>query len=116
MTIRVLTVGLGTGFIVFFALRGSEHLFFVDGRSAFNPYGTAFFGLLAGLFTSRAYAILEQLIEHALKQTQEIIEQRLNANSNMQGQQEGNEQQVYPPLRESEDDEPGTNERLSGQS
>jgi hypothetical protein len=66
MTIRSFCLGLAAGFIVFLAIKGGKHLFLLQARgeiAAFNPYGSAFAGLLAGLFTEKAYAALAEIVD-----------------------------------------------------
>ncbi len=63
---RELFLGFGAGFIVFLAIKGGKFLFIVSAIGAtapLNPYGGAFAGLLAGMFTKRAYELLSMLVE-----------------------------------------------------
>ena len=66
MTVQSFCLGLAAGFIVFLAIKGGKHLFLLQSRgdiAAFNPYGSAFAGLLAGLFTEKAYAALADIVD-----------------------------------------------------
>ena len=66
MNVRTLTSGLATGFIVYLALKGGQHLFLLtspDVRIPSNPYSSAFLGLLAGLFSDKAYKVLTALVD-----------------------------------------------------
>ena len=66
MNVRTLTSGLATGFVVYLALKGGQHLFLVtspDVRIPSNPYSSAFAGLLAGLFSDKAYKVLSSVVD-----------------------------------------------------
>lgn len=63
--LRTMTSGLATGFVVYLALKGGQHIFIIsspDVRFPTNPYSSAFAGLLAGLFSDRAYRLLSSLV------------------------------------------------------
>ena len=50
--------GVAAGFITLLAIRGGKNVLVVSNEDVsfyINPYSSAFFGLLAGLFTDRAY-------------------------------------------------------------
>lgn len=69
-----LSLGIATGFVCYFAIKGGKYLFLLNTSSeyiAFNPYGSAFAGLLVGLFSERVYSLLAALVndfESRLKQ------------------------------------------------
>lgn len=66
MTLRALSLGLASGFVVYLAIKGGKHVFLLQTQGelvAFNPYGTAFAGLLAGLFTERVHQILSVIVD-----------------------------------------------------
>lgn len=66
MTLRALSLGLASGFVVYLAIKGGKHVFLLQSQGelvAFNPYGSAFAGLLAGLFTERAHQVLSTLVD-----------------------------------------------------
>lgn len=66
MTLRALTLGIATGFVVYLAIKGGKHVFLLQMQGeivAFNPYGSAFAGLLAGLFTEKAYQVLTTIVD-----------------------------------------------------
>jgi hypothetical protein len=61
-----IALGLASGFIAFISLRGGRAVFMMEmaGETpAFNPYSMAFVGLLVGLFSTRAYALLTTLVD-----------------------------------------------------
>jgi hypothetical protein len=64
---RSVALGAAAGFVSYLALKGGKFLFLVqtgaEHQSAINPYSAAFCGILAGLFTERAYMILSRLID-----------------------------------------------------
>ena len=66
MTLRALSLGLASGFVVYLAIKGGKHVFLLQTQGelvAFNPYGSAFAGLLAGLFTERAHQVLSTIVD-----------------------------------------------------
>lgn len=66
LTLRSFVLGLASGFIVLLLLKGGRNVFLfqLPGQVVpFNPYGVAFAGLLAGLFTERAHQLLSWLID-----------------------------------------------------
>lgn len=65
LTLRDLGHGLAAGFITFLAVRGGKSVFLLDADPLLliNPYNSAFFGLLAGMFTELAYGLLSSLAE-----------------------------------------------------
>lgn len=66
--LRAITSGISTGFVVYLALKGGQHLFLItspDARIAANPFSGAFAGLLAGLFSNKAYKVLSGIIDTA---------------------------------------------------
>lgn len=67
MNIRTMTSGLATGFVVYLALKGGQHLFLItspDVRIPANPFSSAFAGLLAGLFSDKAYRMLALIVDN----------------------------------------------------
>lgn len=65
-SMRDLSLGLASGFIVFLAVKGGKFLFLsptVAGNVPLNPFGIAFVGVLVGLYVERAYAFLNRLLE-----------------------------------------------------
>lgn len=59
-----LSKGLIAGFAAFVIIKGGKDLFLVQlgaGAIPVNPYASAFAGILAGLFSDRAYEVLEKL-------------------------------------------------------
>jgi hypothetical protein len=59
-------VGLTSGFIAFITLRGGKAVFMLEAAGEmphFNPYSMAFSGLLVGLFSPKAYALLNALVD-----------------------------------------------------
>jgi hypothetical protein len=66
LTMHSLGLGMAVGFITFLAINGGKEVFLLQPAGqdlGFNPYSSAFFALMAGLFTERAYAILTALID-----------------------------------------------------
>lgn len=59
--------GLTAGFVTFLILKGGKFLFLInlgpEQHTIVNPYAGAFAGILAGLFTDKAYAILSDLAD-----------------------------------------------------
>lgn len=63
-----LFLGMAAGFIAFLFIKGGKFLFIVQGAEVsipINPYGSAFAGVLAGLFTERAYQVLSSVVDAA---------------------------------------------------
>ena len=66
MTLRALSLGVASGFVVYLAIKGGKHVFLLQAQGeivAFNPYGGAFAGLLGGLFTERAHQVLSTIVD-----------------------------------------------------
>ncbi|TXI37105.1 MAG: hypothetical protein E6Q59_08350 [Nitrosomonas sp.] len=66
MTLRALALGVATGFVVYLAIKGGKHVFLLQMQTeivAFNPYGSAFAGLLAGMFTEKAYQLINTIVD-----------------------------------------------------
>lgn len=66
MTLRALSLGIATGFVVYLAIKGGKHVFLMQMQGEIvplNPYGCAFAGLIAGLFTEKAYQILTTIVD-----------------------------------------------------
>jgi hypothetical protein len=66
MTLRALSLGLASGFVVYLAIKGGKHVFLMQTQgepATFNPYGSAFAGLLSGLFTEKAHQLLSTIID-----------------------------------------------------
>lgn len=66
MTLRALALGIATGFVVYLAIKGGKHVFLLQMQTevvAFNPYGSAFAGLLAGMFTEKAYQLITIIVD-----------------------------------------------------
>ena len=75
MNVRTLTSGLATGFVVYLALKGGQHLFLItspDVRIPSNPYSSAFAGLLAGLFSDKAYKMLSSLVDDLTSRVESV--------------------------------------------
>lgn len=65
-TIRTVSLGISAGIITFFAIRGGKSVILLEasgGIAIFNPYGSAFLGLISGLFTERAFALLSDFVD-----------------------------------------------------
>jgi hypothetical protein len=66
ISLRSPVLGFATGFVVYLALIGGKQVFLLDFGSEvinLNPYSCAFAGLLAGLFSERAYEVLSSLVD-----------------------------------------------------
>ncbi|MBF8276024.1 MAG: hypothetical protein HW390_1097 [Candidatus Brocadiaceae bacterium] len=66
MTLRSLSLGLASGFVVYLAIKGGKHVFLLQTQGelvTFNPYGSGFAGLLSGLFTEKAHQLLTTIID-----------------------------------------------------
>ncbi len=74
-SVRNFMLGLAAGFVSLLAMRGGKHVLLVEplgGGSSFNPYAVAFVGLLAGLFTERAYNLLSDLVDALIKRIKKV--------------------------------------------
>lgn len=59
-------VGISGGFIAYLAIKGGSFLVVSPaqrGISTLNPYGVALVGVLVGLFSDRAYALIQELVD-----------------------------------------------------
>lgn len=66
LSLADLGFGIAAGFITLLAIRGGKNVFMVSNEDFsfyLNPYSSAFAGLLAGLFTDKAYALLRKFVE-----------------------------------------------------
>lgn len=66
MSLRIFVVGISSGFVAYLAIKGGRHLFLLQTQGeiiAFNPYGSAFAGILSGLFTERAHQLLSSIVD-----------------------------------------------------
>lgn len=75
-TPRNLVLGLATGLIVFFALRGGRSVFLLEASATeviINPYSACFAALIAGLFSERAYALLTSLVDAVAQKVEGLI-------------------------------------------
>lgn len=71
-----LTQGCLSGFVTFLALKGGKHLFLIStvvDTAAFNPYSCAFAGILAGLFSERAYLLLGSVVEQVAGRIEQTL-------------------------------------------
>ena len=71
--IRNIFLGFAAGFIAFLAIKGGKFLFVITAFGAtapLNPYGGAFAGLLAGMFTNRAYELLSIMVDDLFSRLQ----------------------------------------------
>jgi hypothetical protein len=63
---KLIFLGLGTGFTSYLAIKGGKFLFTIHtvGENLnMNPYGSAFFALLAGLFSERFYSLMKNVLD-----------------------------------------------------
>lgn len=66
LSLRAFVLGIASGFVTFLVLKGGKSILLFhtpDQMLMFNPYGAAFAGLLAGLFTERAHQILSVVVD-----------------------------------------------------
>jgi hypothetical protein len=66
LTLSQVGMGLAAGFITFLAISGGKEVFLfepAEGGVGFNPYSSALFALLAGLFTERTYSLLSFVVD-----------------------------------------------------
>ncbi len=69
--------GVAAGFITLLAIRGGKNVLVVSNEDVsfyINPYSSAFFGLLAGLFTDRAYELLRKFVDKLVKGLEKTFE------------------------------------------
>lgn len=69
-------VGLAAGFITFLAISGGKDVFLLQSSDigvVFNPYSSALFALLAGLFTQRAYRLLGMIVDSLSTRIEESL-------------------------------------------
>lgn len=74
--VQNLVMGFSAGFITFFAVRGGKSVFLLHGDAptfTSNPYTTGFLGLIAGLFTDRAYTVLMKAVDELQKKIEQVI-------------------------------------------
>lgn len=65
---RDILLGFSAGFVAFLVIKGGKSLFLIQGvesSAELNPYGCALAGILAGLFTEKAYQLLSAMIDQA---------------------------------------------------
>ena len=65
-SVRDLTLGIASGFVCYFAIKGGKTVFLLGSHAdliPINPYGSAFAGLLVGLFSERVYELLNILVQ-----------------------------------------------------
>jgi hypothetical protein len=63
---RDLAFGFAAGFITVLAIRGGKNVMVIqiaDVSFTLNPYASAFLGLMAGLFTEKAYLLLRKFVD-----------------------------------------------------
>ena len=61
--------GASVGFVVFLGVKGGITVFVISNGTdvPFNPYSTAFAGVLAGMFSEKLYSFLSKLVDNALE-------------------------------------------------
>jgi hypothetical protein len=73
---RDVPLGIAAGFVVYLAIKGGKFVFLLqtqDTSFAMNPYGCVFAGLLAGLFTEKAYELLTALIDELSRRLTKVV-------------------------------------------
>lgn len=73
---RDIPLGIASGFVVYLAIKGGKFVFLMQTQEtsfAMNPYGCAFAGLLAGLFTEKAYLLLTALIDELSRRLTNVV-------------------------------------------
>lgn len=66
LSLSAFILGLASGFVTYLIIKGGRHFFLMQTQGelvVFNPYGSAFAGLLAGLFTEKAHQLLSFLVD-----------------------------------------------------
>jgi len=66
LSLRAFILGLASGFVAYLVIKGGKHVFLLQAPGdviAFNPYGSAFAGLIAGLFTEKAHQLLSYVVD-----------------------------------------------------
>ena len=91
----VMALGMATGFITFLVVSGGKEVFLIQpvgSETTFNPYSSALFALLAGLFTERAYKLLSSIIEQFSNRLEHAFEMGQQARERTGGRQRGAKQ------------------------
>lgn len=83
LTLRDLGQGFAAGFITFLAIRGGKSIFLLDADPLLliNPYNSAFFGLLSGMFTEMAFELLTSVAQEVATRLKGAFDPN-NGNSN----------------------------------
>jgi hypothetical protein len=92
-SLRDFSRGMSSGFICYLGIKGGKYLFLLHAAGeavGFNPYGSAFAGLLVGLFSQKAFETLEILFADLTTR----IKQALDSGN---GKPAAGEKQAPPP-------------------
>jgi hypothetical protein len=76
-SVRDFSRGLSSGFICYLGIKGGKYIFLLHAAGetvGFNPYGSAFAGLLVGLFSQKAYETLEMLFSDLTSRIKQAID------------------------------------------
>jgi hypothetical protein len=68
--------GFIVGFVVFLSLKGGKTIFLMNSSEVtnlVNPYSTALAALIVGMFTKRAYQILERFVAELVRRIEDAI-------------------------------------------
>ena len=73
---KLFILGLSTGFLVFFVVRGGKAVFLLQSDTVSfptNPYTASLAGLIAGIFTDRAYKLLMAAVDQLADKIMQVI-------------------------------------------
>jgi hypothetical protein len=76
LTTRLFSLGLAAGFVTFLTIKGGRYVFLVQSEGpdiAFNPYSSAFLGIVVGLFTDRVHQLLSDLVDQFIERLRTAI-------------------------------------------
>ncbi len=68
--LRDLLLGLAAGFIIFLVIRGAKNVFLINSEGTsylLNPYSIALMGLVAGIYTDRAFRLLMASVDKVIE-------------------------------------------------
>lgn len=75
VTSRSILIGVASGFVVYLGVKGGRFLFLLEtGQNTIliNPFGTAFVGVLVGLFSDMAYGAIKDVFESLVKAARKL--------------------------------------------
>ena len=99
LSLADLGFGVAAGFITLLAIRGGKNVFMVSNEDVsfyLNPYSSAFVGLLAGLFTDKAYELLRKFVEKLVKGMEKTFELDADPRNDSSSQTDGGQPASNP--------------------